>query len=237
LTISIIIPAHNEERYLPACLQSIAAHRSPRVIEVIVVDNVSTDRTAEIARGFPGVRVVREDKKGLSFARQRGFLEARGELLGYIDADCRMPANWCSIVERQFTGDPSLVSIGGMYSYYDLSPVQSVVIRSLWRVFGGLSYLMTSYMIVGGNFVARRTAIDRMGGFDTSIPFYGEDTDIARRLHAIGRVRFLPGFSVETSGRRWLSEGFVRTCVVYAMNFLWEALFKRPFSMTYNDIR
>ena len=90
VNISLIIPAHNEEKYLPGCLQNIAPHVG-RLLEVIVVDNASADDTAEVARQFQFARVVHEPRKGLLWARQRGFLESRGDHLAYIDADCRMP--------------------------------------------------------------------------------------------------------------------------------------------------
>jgi len=237
MKISLIIPAYNEEKYLPACLESVFKNRNESIGEVIVVDNGSTDGTAEVARKFTGVKVVSEPRKGLSWARQRGLLTAQGELLGYIDADCRMPAGWCEVVVKQFKKNPKLVCLSGMYKYYDLPALSGMVIGFLWRVFGGITYLFTSYMVIGGNFVVRKTAMEAVGGFDTNIAFYGEDTDIARRLHTVGKVRFMFGFFIYTSARRWYTEGFFRTCYVYVMNYVWEAIFGRPYSMAYNDIR
>lgn len=93
LTLSIVIPAYNEERHLKACLDSIA-RQTVRPDEVIVVDNNSHDRTAEIAHRYSFVRVVREDRPGLVHARNRGFDAATTDIIGRIDADTTLPETW-----------------------------------------------------------------------------------------------------------------------------------------------
>ena len=75
VNVSLVIPAHNEEKYLGDCLESIAP-QAHRLLEVIVVDNASTDNTAQVAARSPFVRVVHEPRKGLLWARQRGYLES-----------------------------------------------------------------------------------------------------------------------------------------------------------------
>ena len=89
--ISLIIPAHNEEKYIADCLEHVIKNSNGKFFEIIVVNNVSSDKTEEIALKFPGVRVVHEHNKGLTHARQRGYIEAKGDILAYIDADTRMP--------------------------------------------------------------------------------------------------------------------------------------------------
>ena len=76
-----------------------------------------------------------------------------------------------------------------------------------------------------------------MGGFDATIPFYGEDTDIARRLSAIGQVIFRMNFTNWTSMRRFRAEGIIMTSARYAVNFLWPVVFHRPFSRTHRIVR
>jgi glycosyltransferase involved in cell wall biosynthesis len=93
LRVSIVIPAYNEERHLVACLDAIAAQTAP-VYEAVVVDNNSTDATAAIARRYPFVRVVHERTQGRVFARNTGFDAARGDIIGRIDADIRLPKDW-----------------------------------------------------------------------------------------------------------------------------------------------
>ena len=84
---------------------------------------------------------------------------------------------------------------------------------------------------------ARRDALLKIDGFDRSIAFYGEDADIARRLAKVGRVRFLMRLVMQTSARRLKAEGLMRTAAVYALNFLSEAILKRPATSSYRDIR
>ncbi len=236
-SISFIIPAFNEEAYIGECLESIGKYRSAAVKEIIVVDNASTDRTAEVARKFQGVTVVREDKKGTSAARQRGYLTATGDLLAFIDADCHLTPEWCGIVEREFAAHPDIVCVSGMFRYYDLPKLQEWFIRFWWRFGGGIIFFFTGYLVVGGNFVAKKTAIEQMGGFDTSIPFYGDDTDTAKRLKKAGPTRFVPSLTVVTSGRRWTNEGFLRIGIRYIVNFFSEVFFSKPFTNTHKNIR
>ena len=92
-------------------------------------------------------------------------------------------------------------------------------------------------MILGGNVIIKRSAISAIHGFDKTIAFYGEDTDLARRLSAVGRTLFRMDFVVYASARRFEAEGIIKPNLVYALNYLWPILFHRPFSREYNDIR
>ena len=95
--LSIVIPAHNEELRLPGSLSRILEHlrQQPYSWEVLVVENGSSDRTAEVAEGFaqatPGLRVLREARRGKGLAVRRGMLEASGEYRFVCDADLSMP--------------------------------------------------------------------------------------------------------------------------------------------------
>jgi GT2 family glycosyltransferase len=76
-----------------------------------------------------------------------------------------------------------------------------------------------------------------MGGFDTAIEFYGEDTDIARRLSHLGKVMFRNDFYVHASARRFNTEGLFKPNITYALNYLWPVIFKRPYTTQYRDVR
>jgi len=93
LTIGVIVCAFNEAGYLGPCLHSLR-QQTRRPDEILVVNNASTDRTAAIAAAVEGVRVVNEPRKSLVRARETGRVAARGQLLVYIDADCRAPRTW-----------------------------------------------------------------------------------------------------------------------------------------------
>ena len=114
MTISVIVCAHNEARYLPACLHSVLAQsRIPD--ELLVINNASTDGTPFVASQIPHVRVVDEARKGLVVARETGRRHASGDLLIYLDADCRAPLTWLERIERRFDRDAALVALSGPY--------------------------------------------------------------------------------------------------------------------------
>ena len=135
MRLSFVVPAYNEEAYLPACLESILAQTSDLGddVEIIVVNNASTDRTREVALKYPGVRVVDEPRKGLTFARQAGFAASTGELIANVDSDSRLTPGWVKRVLKEFAADPKLVSLSGPFIYYDLTPQQRLSVRDLLR--------------------------------------------------------------------------------------------------------
>jgi glycosyltransferase involved in cell wall biosynthesis len=239
--LSVVIPAHNEENYIAPCLEAVlaevAANGMHGRFEVLVVDNASSDRTAEIARGYQNVRVVEEPTKGLTRARQRGLEEARGSVLAYVDADTRMPPGWIGCVLEAFDRDETLVCVSGPYVYHDATPTEAAFVRLYWRILASPAYRLTGFMVVGGNFAARGEALVRMGGFDTTIAFYGEDTNIARRLAGIGRVCFDGNLVMPTSARRLHAEGPIMTAIRYGANFVSEAVLRRPVTLRYRDVR
>ncbi|HEX5448035.1 MAG TPA: glycosyltransferase family A protein, partial [Candidatus Saccharimonadales bacterium] len=112
LTLTIVIPAYNEENYLGACLDSIA-EQSVMPDRVIVVDNNSTDKTVEIAKSYDFVRVITETNQHQSFAQATGFDAARSDILGRIDADTVLPVEWVRNVKAHFEREPSLAAITG----------------------------------------------------------------------------------------------------------------------------
>ena len=99
LRFSVVVPAYNEEGFLAETLRSLRHQDYDGAYEIVVVDNNSTDATAEIAGSF-GVRVVSELEPGVCQARQRGLSEARGEIVVSVDADTLYPPDWLSRIDR-----------------------------------------------------------------------------------------------------------------------------------------
>ena len=244
MRLSFVVPAYNEEGYLPACLESILKQTRELgdQVEILVVNNASTDRTREVALGFPGVRVVDETQKGLTFARQAGFAASSGDLIANVDSDSRLTEGWVKRVLTEFAADSKLVALSGPFIYYDLSPAQQVSVRVFYAV-AFLVYVINRWilragsMLQGGNFVLRRDALVKIGGFNTAISFYGEDTDIARRMNAVGRVKFTFGLKMFSSARRLKKEGMLRIAARYTINYFWTTFRKKPFTDEYVDIR
>lgn len=242
LKLSVIVCAFNEEHYVAACLHSLLA-QSRLPDEIILVNNASTDRTAAVARGIPGVIVVDEARKGLVKAREAGRLAATGDVLCYLDADCRAPLQWLERVERRFVGAPKVVAVTGPYRFYDWDLWGRLLLRGHDLVLAPLTHVLVQYVmrigaiLYGGNFAVRREALARIGGFDTSIEFHGEDTNLARRLSAIGRVRIASACFMYTSARRYRAMGKGAVFGLYIRNFWSEVLRHRPSDRTHLDVR
>jgi glycosyltransferase involved in cell wall biosynthesis len=240
--VSAIICAYNEEKLLPAALHSLFAQtRVPD--EVIVVNNASTDRTRTVAESFPRVTVVDEPEKGLVKARARGLTVATGDILVYIDADCRAPVMLLERMERRFLSDPRVVAITGPYRFYDWDWIGVAGARLYDYTLAPLAQFTAHYvlrigaLLYGANFAVRRTALDAIGGFDTSIEFHGEDTNLGRRLAAVGTVDLNNGCYIYTSARRYKALGRAKVFRLYVRNFWSETIYHRPKDVVHEDIR
>jgi glycosyltransferase involved in cell wall biosynthesis len=242
LTISVIVCAHNEAQYLAACLHSLLAQSRPPD-EILVINNASTDATRAVAQQVAHVRVVDEPRKGLVVARETGRRMATGTVLVYVDADCRAPLTWLARVERRFERDPDLIALSGPYRFYDWDWWGRLLIRAYDVTLAPATQLLVKYILrigtifYGGNFAVRADALARIGGFDTSIEFHGEDTNIGRRLFAIGRVGLFHDCYLFTSARRYMAMGKGAVFRLYVRNFTSEILHHRPKDTTHLDVR
>lgn len=236
MKISLIICAYNEENYIKACLECAVKNSSGKFHEIIVVDNNSTDRTREIVEKMSGVQIVTELKKGPSHARQKGFEVATGDILAFIDADTKMPEGWVDTLTKEFTDNPKLVCLSGPYIYYDFSKWQQFLSLMYWYVAYPI-YLFIGYMAIGGNLVIKKEILEKMKGFDASIEFYGDDTNIARRASLFGKVKFKLSFIIYSSARRLVSQGMIKTTFLYILNFFSQVFIKKSATKSYKDIR
>jgi glycosyltransferase involved in cell wall biosynthesis len=242
LTLSVIVCAHNEERFLAACLHSVLAQTRP-ADEIIVVNNASVDRTGEVAAAIPGVRVVDEPRKGLVVARESGRRVARGQLLVYLDADCRAPLQWLERIEARFSANPELLALSGNYRFYDWDWRGRLLIRAYDLSLGLATHVLVKHILrigvvfYGGNFAVRREALADIGGFDTSIEFHGEDTNLGRRLFARGPVTLCYDCYLYTSARRYNAMGKGAVFRLYVRNFVSELLYHRPKDTRHIDVR
>ncbi len=227
MKVSIVVPAYNEAAYLADTLHCLLSLDYPD-FEIIVVDNASTDSTSEVAKQFP-VRLVYEEKKGLLHARERGRREASGEIIANVDADCRPTKDWLQKATLYFK-NPKVVAVSGPYFYFD-SPFLSrtILFNSQKYLYAVSSRILQAFgkngILIGGNTLFRARALDELGGYDTSILFYGEDTDTAKKLSSRGKIVFSPNVVMPTSARRFKKEGTLRIIGKYLYHF-----FKATFS-------
>ncbi len=236
MKISFVIPAHNEEHYLARSLESILQEikQGNHDAEVIVVNNASTDNTEEVARRYPGVRLIRESRQGTCFARMAGLLASRGDFVANIDADTCIVPGWIETALEEFGRRSDVVALSGPCKY-DVSPKMHLAVQLYYCILYlvyivGHRFFGASSVLLGGNFVARRGALLKIGGYNTNLTFYGDDPDLAKRLAKIGIVKFTFRLMAHTSGRRFHAEGIVKTGSLYTLNYVWILLFNKPFS-------
>lgn len=226
--ISVIIPAYNEEEYLPRALDGLSRQSFPRdKFEIIVVDNASTDKTAEIARKHGADLVVREEKKGTNQARQRGLTEARGKFVAFLDADCIPPPEWLDRISKTLSSKKQpCVAVAGAYAFYETEDDTFYIMQEIyrWVVMPALGSLMGRMLkkggvVIGGNFATTRKNFKKLGGIDTSYEFFGDDASIARRFGELGYVHYDPKLYVMSSYRRFSREGLMKTNWEYTKNY------------------
>ncbi len=171
-SVSIIVPTYNEKEHIANLIEALYANIAAP-LEVIVVDDASPDGTADIvaALQFPGLHVIRRKARGLAGAFHRGILEARGDILGWMDADMTMPANVMNQLIEQL--DEYHIAIGSRYveggsdNRHPLRTLASRAINALAR-----EMLKNAVRDYDSGFIAiRREVFD----YVTLIPFgYGE---------------------------------------------------------------
>lgn len=200
MKISVVIPAYNEEKYLPHCIKSLK-NQTFHDFEIVVVDNNSTDKTAEVAVKL-GARVVHEAKKGVGAARKKGFAQAKGEIIVSTDADCTFPKNWLEKIDIAFTKHKNIIALYGISALDDDGKVKQLLSHVGTRTFFQINDWLKKKQFTGCNLAVKKTAYDKTSGFDANIRIC-EDADLCKKLMAIGKVLFIPHLLVYTSARRF----------------------------------
>lgn len=154
LTLSIIIPAYNEENHLPACLDSIAK-QTVKPDQVIVVDNNSTDKTCEIAKKYDFVTLVHEKTQGLIAARNKGMNMANGDLLARLDADVSLEPNWTKQAVGAFE-DPTVMAVAGVAKAILFPPIYSTFWTKMYLLWIRMQFNIP--ILWGSNMVIRKNA-------------------------------------------------------------------------------
>jgi glycosyltransferase involved in cell wall biosynthesis len=227
MLISVVIPAFNEEAYLGRTLAGLdraAALLRERVnlsTELVVVDNDSSDSTADVARDF-GAAVVKEPQHNVARVRNTGARAARGDVLVFVDADTDVPAELlCRVVEVMAA--PGCLG-GAVDTDYRPVKLSSKLYLRLWRLAGSLAG-----MAQGAAQFCRRDVFVELNGYDETL-FMGEDVDFYWRLKRFakrrrGSVSFIEDVRVAPSTRRFDQWGLWRTLVW--TNPLFILLFRR----------
>lgn len=222
--ISVVIPTFNRARLLDRTLTSLAAQEGLSApVEVIVVDDGSTDDTPDVVAQYPGAVSLRQDNAGPAAARNRGWSVATGRVVVFTDDDTVPDRRWLADVAEAFTADPGLHAAGGTVRPLRLSFLTRFVQAEQHASHGvgadgAIKYLVTA------NCAYRRDVLTALGGFDESFPAAsGEDADLTARARAAGyRLRLLDAAvvlhdhpdRVRTIVRTYLKHGRSRRLVV-----------------------
>ena len=195
--VTLVTIAFNEARRVPACVRAILAQVIGARFELLIIDDGSTDQTseaaAEAAHGDSRVRVLRlAENRGRGGARSAGVGAARGDFIGFVDADCEVPPDWLAVCLREIT---AWDGVGG-------TPVPDGDVAALARVSGATPRVTPPRnVITGSNCLFRREALEHVG-FDPADRL-GEDTRLVARLTAAGyRLRRIPGLIVMHNDQR-----------------------------------
>ena len=180
--ISIVICTYNRVELLSSALASVAVQTaSSEEYEIIVVDNNSTDSTMELVTKFsrthPDVRYVHEPVQGLSHARNRGWQEAQGEYVAYIDDDARAENRWVEAIAAFAAKRPEAAAFGGPYFWFSLKPLPAWFKESYasWSLGTEERPIQKDEWLKGTNMIFKRTVLEAVNGFDTRLGMSGQN--------------------------------------------------------------
>jgi O-antigen biosynthesis protein len=200
-----VVPAYNAEATIDDCARSLLQLKEPAGgIEIIVVDNDSTDETLRHLRQYEDrIRILSEPRRGSSAARNLGIVRTRSEIVVFTDADCIVDSGWVNNLLGPLV-DPRVGATGGR--------ILSREGGNWIEQFGELMHdhhraieINRRPTIIGMNFAARRSVLERIGLFDPDL-IRGQDTDLGWRIHAAGyQIRYCHEATVCHLNERTLS--------------------------------
>jgi GT2 family glycosyltransferase len=191
--VSIIIPTFNGAARIGNCLDALLK-QAGQDAEILVVNDGSTDNTAEVVGSYSGVLLISQANAGPAAARNRGAVEARGTIILFTDDDCVPTPDWLEAMLEPFA-DPEVVGVKGVYGTRQTSLAARFVqieYEDKYRVMAGFAYIdfIDTYSAA-----FRRERFLEMTGYDTSFPVAcAEDIELSYRMSARGwKMKFAPG--------------------------------------------
>ncbi len=195
ILISVVVCTYNRADLLQIALNSLVNQAlDDSDYEVLVIDNNSTDDTAEVTKSFsnyPYIRYILETNQGLSHARNRGWQEAKGQYIAYCDDDCKLPEAWLSTAKEIIeTINPALFG-GPIYPFYTVEKPEWFDDKYATRTPSQSETFLDTQSIDylrGGNMFFLKTVLEGVGGFDTELGMrgdvigYGEETALIRSI-------------------------------------------------------
>jgi len=210
MSISAVIIAKNEEKYIGKCLKCLKSQTLKP--EIIVVDGHSTDRTVSIAKKYAD-KVVKDNKKGVGDARNVGWKVAKGDVIAYCDADCLPKKDWIENISKLMDGS---ICISGPLYPYDGDALMKIAYK-FWTNYSTRFYGFLGLQYAWGSNMAVKKEILKKYPFRTNIL---EDYDLVRRIRKIGKIGYFKELLMPVSSRRLKYEFHVSIFRFYVRNFL-----------------
>jgi glycosyltransferase involved in cell wall biosynthesis len=190
LRVSVIIPTYNYGTFIVDCVNSVF-RQSEKHIEIIIVDDGSTDSTSDVVKSFSSrVTYIFQENKGLSAARNTGLKYASGDFVQFLDSDDLLGIDAIAAKANFLRQNPGVsVAVSPSHLFSSLSADGKPIINGCWRLHRRNLDIHLAYFNIGPPhaFLVRRTAVERVGYFDESLEAC-EDYDYWLRLAALGYV-------------------------------------------------
>lgn len=231
MKISVVIPAYNEEKYLPKTLASLKKlDRKPD--EVVVVDGGSTDETAKVARAA-GAVVITVAHRGIGYARDKGLIKATGDIIAFTDADTVVPHDWLVKIASTLTR-PGVVGVFGTFRVPDGWWIYRTYINWFQPWLNQIYFWFGLPMAPGQNMAFIRKVGLSAGGFPEDYKI-AEDIEMMTRLKKHGNVVLRQDLIVISSGRRG-NEGIHMMTRVFKA-FFYYIVYKKANIIGFPDMR
>lgn len=194
--VTVVLPSKNESAYIGMAIASIRRQHYPaELIEIIVVDNGSTDRSVEVAEAA-GATVYTRLNCRVGAVRNEGARHAKGEVLAFLDSDCEADPFWLADAVALLYSPDRVGLVGGMYR----APANGLWIERAWAPVDAPTVARDVDFLACSGVVVKREIFDRLHGFDEVLEA-AEDDDFSRRVRELGlRVISAPRCSVVHHG-------------------------------------
>ena len=192
--LSVIVPAYNAGKTIVQVLEAILEQSVNSGLEVIVVNDASTDRTTELAKRYPVLLLELKENQGAGFARNYGAKQARGEILVFVDADVVLLPGTLKLIENFFAQNSEFVGVVGNYTELPQDNNFASVYHNLFTVYHHQLSELEIEWFWGALSAIRREVFLKLGGFNTTYPgASAEDIELGYRLAEAGyKICYLP---------------------------------------------
>ena len=201
MNVSVVIPAHNEEKHIGKCLDSLM-NQEEKPYEIIVVNNSSTDDTAGVVKKYKGVILVSKKEPGIIPTRNEGFDMAKGVVIARCDADTMVPKDWIKNIALDFERDESIVAVSMPVLFSDIKWASKWLLLYYLYMFIPRIF-MGHYPLVGPSMAVRKSAWEKIRKeLCTDAKAVHEDIDVSFHIKKLGKVYHDGSTVALSSGRR-----------------------------------